>query len=90
MRPSARCVQLFWAAIMSSFGLCTVRVWAAGKRLWNRVVGSFPAAHNSEGRKKLHELIGRPIARASHANGLESPKGTFLHREVRFNIHVRS
>jgi len=29
---------------MFSFGLCAVRVWRAGKRLWNRVFGSSPAA----------------------------------------------
>ena len=62
----------------------------SGKTALETSLRLFPAAHNSEGGKELHELIGRPVARAFGANGLESLKCPFLHREVRFDIHVGS
>ena len=62
----------------------------SGKMPLESSCGCFPAAHNSESGKELHELIGRPVARAFGANGLQSLKCPFLHREVRFDIHVGS
>lgn len=43
-----------------------------------------PAAHSSEG----HELIGRSVVRTLYACRCEPLKGTPLHGEVRFYIHV--
>lgn len=47
-------------------------------------------AHNSEVDEELHKLIGRLVAAGLRAKRLESLKGTLLHREVGFDIHVCS